>query len=202
MALAIMRLIASEGGIRFLGEDVRQWSTRQLRRLRKDMQIVFQDPFGSLSPRMTCFQIIAEGLTIHKVDPTRDQRELVHEIMVEVGLDPETMDRYPHEFSGGQRQRIAIARAMVLRPKLLVLDEPTSALDMTVQVQIVELLRDLQRKYGLAYLFISHDLKVIRAMSHKVVVMKRGDVVEYGMTADLYDNPQHEYTRSLLQATA
>jgi microcin C transport system ATP-binding protein len=136
------------------------------------------------------------------VDPTRDQRELVHEIMVEVGLDPETMDRYPHEFSGGQRQRIAIARAMVLRPKLLVLDEPTSALDMTVQVQIVELLRDLQRKYGLAYLFISHDLKVIRAMSHKVVVMKRGDVVEYGMTADLYDNPQHEYTRSLLQATA
>jgi microcin C transport system ATP-binding protein len=202
MALAIMRLIASEGGIRFLGEDVRQWSTRQLRRLRKDMQIVFQDPFGSLSPRMTCFQIIAEGLTIHKVDPTRDQRELVHEIMVEVGLDPETMDRYPHEFSGGQRQRIAIARAMVLRPKLLVLDEPTSALDMTVQVQIVELLRDLQSKYGLAYLFISHDLKVIRAMSHKVVVMKRGDVVEYGMTADLYDNPQHEYTRSLLQATA
>jgi microcin C transport system ATP-binding protein len=136
------------------------------------------------------------------VDPTRDQRELVHEIMVEVGLDPETMDRYPHEFSGGQRQRIAIARAMVLRPKLLVLDEPTSALDMTVQVQIVELLRDLQRKYGLAYLFISHDLKVIRAMSHKVFVMKRGDVVEYGMTADLYDNPQHEYTRSLLQATA
>ncbi|MGJ8615428.1 MAG: ABC transporter ATP-binding protein [Sulfitobacter sp.] len=201
MALAIMRLISSEGEITFMGQDVRKWSTRELRRLRSEMQIVFQDPFGSLSPRMTCFQIIAEGLSIHGVDKGRDQRTLVHEVMVEVGLDPATMDRYPHEFSGGQRQRIAIARAMVLRPKLLVLDEPTSALDMTVQVQIVELLRDLQQKYGLAYLFISHDLKVVRAMSHKVLVMKRGDVVEYGEAADLYDNPQSDYTRTLLQAT-
>ena len=201
LALAIMRLIASEGGIRFMGQDVRSWSTGQLRRLRKDMQIVFQDPFGSLSPRMTCMQIIAEGLSVHKVDPDRNPRELVHDVMIEVGLDPATMDRYPHEFSGGQRQRIAIARAMVLRPKLLVLDEPTSALDMTVQVQIVDLLRNLQRKYGLAYLFISHDLKVVRAMSHKVMVMKRGDVVEYGDVDTLYDNPKSEYTRTLLQAT-
>jgi len=200
LALAIMRLIASEGGITFMGENVRKWSTKDLRRLRKDMQIVFQDPFGSLSPRMTCMQIIAEGLSIHKVDPDRDKRELVHDVMVEVGLDPATMDRYPHEFSGGQRQRIAIARAMVLRPRLLVLDEPTSALDMTVQVQIVDLLRALQVKYGLAYLFISHDLKVVRAMSHRVIVMKRGDVVEYGDADALYDNPQTEYTRSLLQA--
>ncbi|MFT6089916.1 ABC transporter ATP-binding protein [Sulfitobacter sp.] len=201
MALAIMRLIASEGGIEFMGQDVRKWSTRELRRLRKDMQIVFQDPFGSLSPRMTCMQIIAEGLTVHNVDPDRNQRELVRDVMVEVGLDPATMDRYPHEFSGGQRQRIAIARAMVLRPRLLVLDEPTSALDMTVQVQIVDLLRNLQRKYGLAYLFISHDLKVVRAMSHKVIVMKRGDVVEYGDADTLYENPKSDYTRALLQAT-
>ncbi|MCE8006058.1 ABC transporter ATP-binding protein [Aestuariivita sp.] len=200
LALAIMRLISSDGGIHFLERDIRQWSTRDLRRLRKDMQIVFQDPFGSLSPRMTCFQIIAEGLSIHKVDPDRDTRELVAEAMVETGLDPAAMDRYPHEFSGGQRQRIAIARAMVLRPKLLVLDEPTSALDMTVQVQIVTLLRDLQEKYGLAYLFISHDLKVVRAMSHKMIVMKQGDVVEYGDAEALFSAPQMEYTQTLLKA--
>lgn len=200
LALALMRLIASEGGITFKGQDVRSWSTRELRRLRADMQIVFQDPFGSLSPRMTCQQIISEGLAIHKVDPTRDSRELVTEAMLETGLDPQTMDRYPHEFSGGQRQRIAIARAMVLRPKLLVLDEPTSALDMTVQVQIVDLLRNLQTKYGLAYLFISHDLKVVRAMSHKVIVMKQGDVVEYGRADDVFLNPRTDYTRTLIAA--
>jgi microcin C transport system ATP-binding protein len=201
LALAIMRLIASEGSIHYLDQDLRQWTTRQLRRLRKDMQIVFQDPFGSLSPRMTCAQIIAEGLGVHRMDRGSSRRERVAEVMQEVGLDPMAMDRYPHEFSGGQRQRIAIARAMVLRPKLLVLDEPTSALDMTVQVQIVDLLRKLQGKYGLAYLFISHDLKVVRAMSHQVMVMKRGDVVEYGLAADLFDNPKTEYTRQLLQAT-
>ena len=200
LALAMMRLISSEGRITFRGKDVRGWSTGELRRLRKDMQIVFQDPYGSLSPRMTCFQIISEGLGIHKVDPKRDKRELVAEVMVETGLNPEAMDRYPHEFSGGQRQRIAIARAMVLRPRLLVLDEPTSALDMTVQVQIVELLRNLQRKHGLAYLFISHDLKVVRAMSHKVMVMKQGDVVEMGTADAIFDAPQTEYTRTLVEA--
>ena len=200
LALAIMRLIGSDGGISFQGQDIRKWSTRQLRRLRKDMQIVFQDPFGSLSPRMTCGQIIGEGLTVHKVDPTRAPRDLVARAMQETGLNPDTMDRYPHEFSGGQRQRIAIARAMVLRPRLLVLDEPTSALDMTVQVQIVDLLRDLQAKYGLAYLFISHDLRVVRAMSHKMIVMQQGDVVEYGSAQDLFENPQNPYTKTLLAA--
>ena len=200
MALAIMRLIASEGAVAFQGQDLRQWSTRDLRSLRKDMQIVFQDPFGSLSPRMTCAQIIAEGLAIHKVDQDRAPRELVAEVMAEVGLDPGLMDRYPHEFSGGQRQRIAIARAMVLRPKLVVLDEPTSALDMTVQVQIVELLRRLQARYGLAYLFISHDLKVVRAMSHQVAVMKQGDIVEAGPAETLFENPQTNYTQTLLAA--
>ncbi|MBT3141069.1 microcin ABC transporter ATP-binding protein [Phaeobacter gallaeciensis] len=200
LALAMMRLISSEGGINYRGQDVRSWSTRELRKLRKDMQIVFQDPFGSLSPRLTCAQIIAEGLAVHNIDPHRAPRELVAEVMEEVGLEPAAMDRYPHEFSGGQRQRIAIARAMVLRPKLLVLDEPTSALDMTVQVQIVELLRNLQRKYGLAYLFISHDLKVVRAMSHQVLVMKQGDVIEMGAAQDLFENAQTEYTRELIAA--
>ncbi len=200
LALAIMRLISSEGGITYRGQDVRAWSTRELRRLRSEMQIVFQDPYGSLSPRMTCEQIIAEGLSVHGSPDGRSPREAVIEVMQEVGLDPATMHRYPHEFSGGQRQRIAIARAMVLRPRLVVLDEPTSALDMTVQVQIVNLLRELQRKYDLAYLFISHDLKVVRAMSHKVIVMKQGDVVEYGEAQQIFDAPQTEYTRTLLSA--
>ena len=200
LALAVMRLIGSDGGINFDGQDVRKWSTSELRALRKDMQIVFQDPFGSLSPRMTCEQIISEGLGVHRIDTGRSTRDLVAEVMEEVGLDPATMHRYPHEFSGGQRQRIAIARAMVLRPRLVVLDEPTSALDMTVQVQIVDLLRDLQVKYGLAYLFISHDLNVVRAMSHKMIVMRHGDVVESGLAADVFANPQTDYTRELLAA--
>jgi microcin C transport system ATP-binding protein len=164
------------------------------------MQIVFQDPYGSLSPRMTVEQIIAEGLAIHGTEPGRETRDQVADILVEVGLEPEMMHRYPHEFSGGQRQRIAIARAMILRPKLVVLDEPTSALDMTVQVQIVELLRELQRKYQLAYLFISHDLKVVRAMSHKMIVMKQGDIVEAGDAAQVFEAPQTEYARTLLAA--
>ena len=184
------------------GQDIRDWSVRELRRLRSEMQIVFQDPYGSLSPRMTVMQIIAEGLSVHKTSDQRSERELVTEVMQEVGLDPEAMDRYPHEFSGGQRQRIAIARAMILRPKLVVLDEPTSALDMTVQVQIVDLLRDLQQKYELAYLFISHDLKVVRAMSHNVMVMRAGDVIEQGTATELFENPQSEYTRELIAAAS
>jgi len=200
LALAMMRLISSEGELRFQGGDIRALKTRDLRALRSEVQIVFQDPFGSLSPRMTCFQIIAEGLGVHGVPDGRKVEDVVREIMIETGLDPDMMYRYPHEFSGGQRQRIAIARAMVLRPKLVVLDEPTSALDMTVQVQIVDLLRDLQKKYGLAYLFISHDLHVVRAMSHKIMVMRQGDVVEVGTAEDVVTNPQTEYTRQLMAA--
>jgi microcin C transport system ATP-binding protein len=200
LALAILRLISSKGPIWFEGADIQGRKSSDLRNLRRHLQIVFQDPFGSLSPRMTVEQIIAEGLGVHGVPTGRSARELVAEIMAEVGLDPATMERYPHEFSGGQRQRIAIARAMILRPKLVVLDEPTSALDMTVQVQIVELLRNLQRKYGLAYLFISHDLRVVRALSHKVIVMRQGDVVEAGQIDQVFDAPQSEYTRQLLAA--
>ncbi|MFC5737622.1 ABC transporter ATP-binding protein [Sinirhodobacter huangdaonensis] len=200
LALALMRLIESEGPITFAGQEISHWQARALRPLRRDMQIVFQDPFGALSPRMTVEQIIAEGLTVHGVEPGRNRREMVAEIMAETGLDPAMMERYPHEFSGGQRQRIAIARAMILRPRLVVLDEPTSALDMTVQVQIVELLRELQRRHGLAYLFISHDLRVVRALSHKVLVMRRGDVVEAGTTAEIFAAPKTEYTRALMAA--
>ncbi|MFV0385761.1 ABC transporter ATP-binding protein [Paracoccus sp. (in: a-proteobacteria)] len=200
LALAIMRLIDSDGPILFMRQDISGWGSRQLRRLRRDMQIVFQDPFGSLSPRMTIEQIIAEGLGVHGVEPGRDRRGMVTEIMAEVGLNPDLMHRYPHEFSGGQRQRIAIARAMILRPKVVVLDEPTSALDMTVQVQIVQLLRGLQAKYGLTFLFISHDLRVVRAMSHQIMVMRAGEVVEHGPAAAIFDNPQTDYTRTLLEA--
>lgn len=200
LALAVMRLISSAGPITYLDRNIQGLSNRELRPLRADMQIVFQDPYGSLSPRMTVEQIIAEGLGVHGSQSGRSHRDLVAEIMTEVGLQPEMMHRYPHEFSGGQRQRIAIARAMILRPKLVVLDEPTSALDMTVQVQIVELLRDLQRKYRLAYLFISHDLKVVRALSHNIIVMKQGDVVEHGSAKDVFEHPKTEYARTLLAA--
>ncbi|MDG1424556.1 MAG: dipeptide ABC transporter ATP-binding protein, partial [Paracoccaceae bacterium] len=200
LALALMRLIASQGDIRFEGRDIRKLKTKDLRALRQDMQIVFQDPFGSLSPRMTCAQIIAEGLGVHGTPEGRDSDDLVQEIMQEVGLDPQMMHRYPHEFSGGQRQRIAIARAMILRPKLVVLDEPTSALDMTVQEQIIDLLRALQRRHRLAYLFISHDLKVVRAMAHYVVVMKDGDVIEEGPVAQIFEAPKSEYTAALMRA--
>lgn len=200
LALAVLRLLSSEGAINLEGRNIQGLSSRELRPLRSDMQIVFQDPYGSLSPRLTVEQIIAEGLTIHGTEPGRDARDMVAEILTEVGLSPDMMHRYPHEFSGGQRQRIAIARAMILRPKLVVLDEPTSALDMTVQVQIVDLLRGLQQKYQLAYIFISHDLKVVRAMSHKVMVMKQGDVVEAGPSESLFAAPENPYTQRLLAA--
>ena len=205
LALAIARLTRSTGRIVFLGRDIsadsREGSNANtLRALRREMQMVFQDPFGSLSPRMTIEEIITEGLGVHGVPTGGTARDAVAAIMAEVGLEPAMMDRYPHEFSGGQRQRIAIARAMILQPKLVILDEPTSALDMTVQVQIVGLLRDLQRKHGLAYLFISHDLRVVRAMSHQILVLKQGDVLEYGPAGQVFDAPAHEYTRALLAA--
>ena len=200
IALAMMRLIQSEGPILFMGREVQDLKRSALRPLRREMQIVFQDPYGSLSPRMSCAEIIAEGLGVHKLDETRDRRDMVAEVLEEVGLPEDAMDRYPHEFSGGQRQRIAVARAMILKPKLVVLDEPTSALDMTVQTQIIDMLRGLQKKYDLAYIFISHDLKVVRALSHRVLVMRKGEVVEQGDAADVIDAPRHEYTRELMAA--
>ncbi|MEE8535483.1 MAG: ABC transporter ATP-binding protein [Kiloniellales bacterium] len=201
LALALMRLIGSQGRITFEGRDIHALRKRDLRALRRDMQIVFQDPYGSLSPRMSVAEIVAEGLGVHGLgDRAMSRRDAVAEAMEEVGLDPATMDRYPHEFSGGQRQRIAIARAMILKPRFLVLDEPTSALDMTVQTQIVDLLRDLQRRHNLGYLFISHDLRVVRAMAHKLIVMRNGDVVEAGTADQIFDAPQTEYARALMAA--
>ena len=201
LGLAILRLISSEGPIAYIGQRIDAFDSKQMRPLRKDMQIVFQDPYGSLSPRLSIFQIIEEGLEIQAPELTYPQRrERVAQAMKEVGLDPSGLDRYPHEFSGGQRQRIAIARAMVLKPKFVMLDEPTSALDMSVQAQIVDLLRDLQQKHNLAYLFISHDLKVVRALSNHVIVMRAGKVVEEGPAAQIFANPQEDYTKALLAA--
>jgi microcin C transport system ATP-binding protein len=200
LALAILRLVASEGPVVFAGRDIAGLGGRALRPLRREMQVVFQDPFGSLSPRMTAGQIIAEGLGVHRIASGEDDAALVARIMAEVGLDPAAAGRYPHEFSGGQRQRIAIARAMILRPRLVILDEPTSALDMTVQVQIVDLLRELQRRHGLSYVFISHDLRVVRAMAHQVAVMREGDIVEAGEARAFFAAPQTEYARALLDA--
>ena len=189
LALAIMRLISSKGQITFMGNKLDGLTNKQLKPFRRDIQMVFQDPYGSLSPRFTIEQIISEGLDVHNLDKGQNRRAMVENILIEVGLEKDMIDRYPHEFSGGQRQRIAIARAMILKPKLLILDEPTSALDMTVQVQIVKLLRDLQIKYGLAYLFISHDLRVIRALSHKVIVMYNGNIVETGTNKEIFESP-------------
>lgn len=201
LGLGLLRLIKSEGNIVFMGKSITGLPRAQMRALRHSMQIVFQDPFGSLSPRMSAGDIIAEGLDINKLCATKAEREQrIIAALKEVGLDPETRHRYPHEFSGGQRQRISIARAVILQPKFIVLDEPTSALDMSVQAQIVELLRDLQRNHDLAFMFISHDLRVIRALAHRVVVMKNGKMVEQGDAARIFAHPQEEYTKTLLAA--
>ena len=201
LGLAILRLIRSEGPIVYLGRRVDGLDSNAMRPLRRDMQVVFQDPFGSLSPRLSVAQIVEEGLQVQNLAMGYDERrERVARALASTGLDPASMDRYPHEFSGGQRQRIAIARAMALEPKFVVLDEPTSALDMSVQAQIVDLLRDLQQARGLAYLFISHDLKVVRALASDIIVMKSGKVVESGVAADVFAAPKSEYTQALFAA--
>jgi len=200
LGLAILRLIGSRGEIRFQGHELSSLLQRDVRPLRRQMQVVFQDPFGSLSPRMSVGQIIGEGLRIHRIGTAKEQEAAIIEALVEVGLDPDTRHRYPHEFSGGQRQRIAIARALVLKPALILLDEPTSALDRTVQRQVVELLRSLQQKYDLTYLFISHDLAVVRALSHQMMVVKQGQVVEQGVAGEIFAAPQHPYTQQLLES--
>ena len=201
LGLAMLRLLKSQGQILFDGKDIAQVGGQDLRSLRSKMQIVFQDPFGSLSPRMSVGQIIGEGLDVHRTDLTHADREaLVVDVLKDVQLDPDTRHRYPHEFSGGQRQRISIARALVLKPSFIVLDEPTSALDVSVQARIVDLLRELQDKHSLAYMFISHDLRVVRALSHDIVVMKDGKMVESGKAADVFDNPQTPYTKALMEA--
>ena len=198
---AMLRLLESKGRIVFLGKELETYGWNEMRPIRKDMQIVFQDPFGSLSPRMTIGEIIAEGLNVHLPGLTNEERERkVTRALIEVGLEPGATNRYPHEFSGGQRQRIAIARALVLEPKLVVLDEPTSALDMSVQAQVVDLLRMLQTRHRLTYLFISHDLRVIRALANELIVMKDGKVVEAGPAADIFANPASPYTQQLMSA--
>ncbi len=200
LGLALLRLTASRGAIRFDGRDIQGLSRAAMRPLRREMQVVFQDPFGSLSPRLSIGEIVAEGLKIHRLGTASEREAMIATALEEVGLDPASRHRYPHEFSGGQRQRVAIARAMVLKPRFVVLDEPTSALDMSVQAQIVDLLRDLQARHGLAYLFISHDLKVVRALSNEVIVMKDGKVVEQGPTGRIFEAPREAYTRALLAA--
>ncbi|MDK1492392.1 ABC transporter ATP-binding protein [Sinorhizobium sp. 7-81] len=201
LGLALTRLISSKGRIAFVGKDIEAYSFREMRPLRNRMQVVFQDPYGSLSPRMSIADIIGEGLKIHESALSGEERDArVAAALQEVGLDPATRWRYPHEFSGGQRQRIAIARAMVLKPQFVMLDEPTSALDMSVQAQVVDLLRDLQRKHNLAYLFISHDLKVVRALANEMIVMRLGKVVEQGPAERIFEAPGEDYTKALMAA--
>ncbi len=201
LAMAALRLTDSDGSIQFADTQLQALSVKQMRPLRRQLQIVFQDPYGSLSPRLSALQIIEEGLRVHEAGLTRAQRrERVAAVMQEVGLDPQTMDRYPHEFSGGQRQRLALARVVVLKTRLVILDEPTSALDRTVQVQIVQLLRDLQSRHGITFMFISHDLRVMRSLAHYVMVMRAGVIVEHGVAHDLFAAPQTDYTRALVAA--
>jgi microcin C transport system ATP-binding protein len=201
LALALLRLLRSGGRIQFRGRELQGLGSRALRPLRREMQIVFQDPYGSLSPRQSVGQIVGEGLGVHHVGRGPEDRDaLIAEALAEVGLDPEVRDRYPHELSGGQRQRVALARALVLKPRLIVLDEPTSALDRSIQAQMIDLLRALQARHRLAYLFISHDLRVIRALSDEVIVMRAGAVVERGPAAEIFERPAHPYTRALIAA--
>ena len=201
LGLALLRLTEADGKISFAERDLSALAQRQLRPLRREMQVVFQDPFSSLSPRRSVAQIIEEGLKVHRLAAgAAERRRLIDSALVEVGLEPEVAERYPHEFSGGQRQRVAIARALVLKPRFVVLDEPTSALDMSVQAQIVELLRELQTRHGIAYLFISHDLRVVRALAHEILVMKDGKILECGSTERVMTRPEHPYTRELMAA--
>ncbi len=200
LGYCILRLLKCNGSIFYQGKDLKKYSASEMRRLRSELQIVFQDPFSSLSPRMTIGNIIDEGLKIHTKKKQPERAQQIARILKEVGLEPTMMGRYPHEFSGGQRQRIAIARAVVLKPKFIVLDEPTSALDMTIQAQIVDLLKDLQRKYNISYLFISHDLRMVRALSDEIAVMKEGQIVEAGVASKIFNNPAHPYTKALFEA--
>lgn len=200
LGMALLRLVESQGLIECNGQRMDGLSQEAVRPMRRQFQVVFQDPFGSLSPRMSVAQIISEGLEIHRIGTVQEREEMVIQVLQEVGLDPQSRHRYPHEFSGGQRQRIAIARALVLKPSLILLDEPTSALDRTVQSQVVELLRELQRKHNLSYLFISHDLAVVRTLSHQLMVIRQGEIVEQGPAREIFASPQHDYTRQLLEA--
>jgi len=201
LGLALLRLVDSKGPVVFLGRDIQGWKQADVRPLRRRMQVVFQDPYGSLSPRLTVNEIVGEGLELHRPDLARDERRTeVARALAEVGLDPGLQDRLPHELSGGQRQRVSIARAMILNPEFVVLDEPTSALDLSVQAQIVELLRGLQATHRTAFLFISHDMKVVRALSHHVIVMRAGKVVEQGSSNQIFEHPQDAYTKALLAA--